>query len=212
MPMVRRLYPYRDEMFVVNGESPVAATVCVVCTDHEHDEFAVCLIDGVDENWVRSSSKQHNCDWAVGREGSLYPIEGDFRAAVERASDLLVEECHAMAEIEEFFGDEPDGPTTAKILSLWGDSYAVARNSPVSATVAKMCREHGHPSYMLGLLDDEAVGWIMGRTEGNTPKYSNHDASFSEAVEQAANLLRRECQSIGQLDDFFREGTLALED
>ena len=65
---------------------------------------------------------------------------------------------------------------------------------------------------MLGLLDDDAVGWIMGRTEGNTPKYSNHEAGFTEAVEQAANLLRRECLSMEQVDDFFREGTLALED
>ena len=132
--------------------------------------------------------------------------------AVERASELLLEECRAMAEIQEFFGDEPDGPTTAKILSLRGGSYAVTRDSPVSAAVAKMCREHGHPPYMLALLDDEAVGWIMGRTEGSTPKYSNHDASFGEAVKRAANLLRRECVSMGQLDDFFREGALALED
>ena len=210
--MLRRVHFYRDEKFLVTGVSPYMAEVDLVCPDHEHAEFEVCLIDGVDENWVTTSSSQSTSDWAVGRESNLYPIDGKFRDAVERASDLLLEECYSMAQIEEFFGDDGDGPTAAKIQSYWGNNYAVTRDSPVSATVNKICREHNHLSYMLGLLDDEAAGWIMGRTEANTPKYSCNSASFAEAVQQAANLLHRECLSMAQLDGFFREGVVIMDD
>ena len=44
--------------------------------------------------------------WVVGRKEAGYPHTGIFVEAVEHAAGLLVEECQAMAQVDEFFTDD----------------------------------------------------------------------------------------------------------
>ena len=64
-----------------------------------------------------------------------YPLEGDFEGAVEHAADLLLEECSAMRDIEDFFGDGGRLTVTGKTVSYAGRQYTVTNMSSVAAKV-----------------------------------------------------------------------------
>lgn len=200
----KRLLEYKDEHFGLTRTSPHSASVQLICGHHEHEEFLVELMEECNDSWVARGDHESNCDWAVGRETRGYPIEGTVAAAMERAADLLLEECSAMRDIQDYFGEDGNLSTTQKAQTLEGRRYLVTKTSTVAARVDADCDEHSHRQYIIGLVEDEAVGWIVGRPDLDSPKYSL-GGHFTGAVEQAANLLWRECLSMAELDEFFDE-------
>ncbi len=77
--------------------------------------------------------------------------------------------------------------------------FEVARSSSDSAKVVLKCGEHDHPEFIVGLMEDDLAGWVVGRKEQGYP----HDGNFTEAVEHAAHLLIQECKAIVEVDRFF---------
>ena len=61
--------------------------------------------------------------------------------------------------------------------------------------------KHDHRDFVVGLMEDQTVGWVVGRKEAGYP----HDSNFVEAVEHAAELLVEECQAMSQVDRFFTD-------
>ena len=79
--------------------------VSLVCAEHEHDAYTISIFDG-------------NNRWAFGRKaegGKVY--HGGFKTGVRRCADMLIRECTAIVEVDDFFsqptifcvleGDEP---------------------------------------------------------------------------------------------------------
>ena len=201
---VKKLHQYRGQHFGITRNSLHSASVQLICGNHEHEDFLVNLIDESNYQWVSSGSGDRKSDWAVGRESRGYPLEGDFEAAVEHAADLLLEECSAMRDIEDFFGDEGRMTATGKAVSYEGRQYTVLKKSSTAAQVDAVCNRHSHRHYIIGLVEHEASGWVLGRPESGSGKYV-HEGRFAEAVEHAANLLLRECMAMDELDAFFGE-------
>ncbi len=80
-----------------------------------------------------------------------------------------------------------------------GADFQVTRTSPASATVVLQCGMHEHEEFMVGLVEDEASGWAVGRkTSGNFV-----DGNFNDAVDKCAELLIEECNAMVQIDTFF---------
>ena len=77
--------------------------------------------------------------------------------------------------------------------------FEVTRNSSDSAKVVFKCGEHDHSEFIVGLLEDEVVGWVVGRKEQGYP----YDGNFTEAVEHASRLLIQECKANVEVDRFF---------
>ena len=75
-----------------------------------------------------------------------------------------------------------------------GAAFHVARTSPASATVSLQCGMHEHQPFIVGLMEDEASGWVVGREKSG---------NFGNAVDHAADLLIEECNAILQIDVFF---------
>ena len=200
----KKIHTYREEQFGITRTSPHSATVNVICGVHEHDDFLVRLIEKSKYDWIHGSGGG-DADWAAGREDQGYPIEGNFLGAVEHAAALLLEECKAMQGVAEFFGDQAGMETTDKVLAYMGRQFLVRNDSSIAAKVSIHCKEHEHRYCMIGLVEYEAAGWVMGRPDAQSPKYI-HKGTFAEAVEQAANLLLRECLSMNQVEEFFGEG------
>ena len=80
-----------------------------------------------------------------------------------------------------------------------GGVFEVTRNSADSAEVSLNCGVHDHQEFMVGLIEDESAGWVVGRKEAGYP----HAGDFEEVVEHAADLLKQECQATAQVDRFF---------
>lgn len=80
-----------------------------------------------------------------------------------------------------------------------GATFHVTRTSPDSATVMFQCGMHEHPPFIVGLMEDEAVGWVVGRAKSG----NRHEGHFGDAVNHAADLLIEECNAIVQMDVFF---------
>ena len=202
MTRVRKLHSFRDREFRVIRRSPHRATVNVICGEHKHDNFIVGLIDESRSDWVTVGPDDRESDWAVGRKDRGYPMKGEFAGAVEHAAGLLLEECYSMRDIEDFFGEEAKMRTTEKVQTYGGRQYVVASTSPISATANIVCEVHKHHNYVIGLVEHKAAGWVMGRPRSGAPTYALK-CKFVEAVENAANLLLRECLSMEQVDTFF---------
>ncbi len=83
-----------------------------------------------------------------------------------------------------------------------GEVFEVTRTSPDSATVNLQCRAHEHRDFIIGLMEDETWGWVLGRKGSGYPQ----EGGFADAVDHAANLLIEECGAMGQLDSFFSSG------
>ena len=88
-----------------------------------------------------------------------------------------------------------------RMYEYMGAQFEVTRNSPESATVDLKCGKHDHRDFVVGLMEDQTVGWVVGRKEAGYP----HDSNFVEAVEHAAELLVEECQAMSQVDRFFTD-------
>lgn len=203
MMSAKKFHQYRDQHFGVARTSLHSASVQLICGKHEHEEFLIQLTDEGSRQWVSDNSDARESDWAIGRETQGYPVNGDFRDAVENAADLLLEECSAMTGIEAFFGDGGDMTTTDKALVYQDRQYVVTNKGSVAAEVNILCDRHDHRYYIVGLVEDQAAGWILGRPDAGSPRYA-HEGAFVGAVENAANLLLRECISMDELDEFFR--------
>lgn len=80
-----------------------------------------------------------------------------------------------------------------------GAKFQVARTSSASATVALQCGMHEHEPFIVGLMEDEARGWVVGRKKAGYPQ----DGHFGNAVDHAAELLVEECNALVQVDMFF---------
>ena len=83
-----------------------------------------------------------------------------------------------------------------------GVQFEITRTSPDSATVNINCGGHEHQDFIVGLWENEAGGWVVGRKEAGFP----HEGDFLEAVEHAGDLLIQECQAMSQIDRFFTPG------
>ena len=84
-----------------------------------------------------------------------------------------------------------------------GRKFEVTRTSEVSATVNIRCDAHAHEDLIIGLVEDEAAQWVVGRKEAGQPGYVH--SFFEDAVNWAAYLLMKECLDAGQFDDFFAQ-------
>ena len=84
-----------------------------------------------------------------------------------------------------------------------GREFEVTRTSEVSTTVNIRCEAQAHEDFIIGLVEDEAAQWVVGRKEGGQPGYVY--SFFEDAVNRAARLLMKECLDAGQLDDFFAQ-------
>ena len=209
MTRARKLHCYRGGEFRVIRRSPHKATVNLVCGEHRHKQFIVGLIEETGDDWASSGSGES--DWAVGNKDRGYPFDGNFSGAVDHAADILLEECHSMRDIQDFFGEEAKMRTTEKVQIYGGKRYTIASTSPVSAKMNIDCVVHDHHDYIIGLVEHEAAGWVVGRPGLGAPKYSAH-VKFAEVVEYAANLLLRECLSMEQVDDFFNENVEVVDE
>ena len=88
-----------------------------------------------------------------------------------------------------------------RIYEYMGAPFEVTRTSPESAKVDLSCGRHDHREFIVGLMEDQTVGWVVGRKEAGYP----HTGIFVEAVEHAAGLLVEECQAMAQVDEFFTD-------
>ena len=209
MTIARKLHNYRGGEFRVIRRSPHKATVNLVCREHRHKQFIVGLIEETGGDWA--SGRSGDSDWAVGDKDRGYPFEGNFSGAVDHAADILLEECRSMKDIQHFFGEEAKMRTTEKVQVYGGERYTITSTSPVSAKMNIDCVVHDHHDYIIGLVEHEAAGWVVGRPGLGAPKYSAH-VKFTEVEEYSANLLLKECLSMGQVDDFFNENVEVVDE
>ena len=95
-----------------------------------------------------------------------------------------------------------------RIYEYMGAPFEVTRTSPESAKVDLNCARHEHREFIVGLMEDETVGWVVGRKEAGYP----HTGIFVEAVEHAAGLLSRNARpwpkSTSSLPTTNRQGAL----
>ena len=89
--------------------------------------------------------------------------------------------------------------TTRKTHHYKGEEFEVTRTSGGSVTVELECDAHEHQEFIIGLMEEGTVGWVVGRKEAGYP----FDGDFVQAIERAADLLIEECQTMDQLDVFF---------
>ncbi len=88
--LANRLYEYRGAQFEVIRTSPDSATVNLKCEKHNHEIIIVGRTEG-------------ESGWLVGREADpLGPID-IFINAVEHSAEVLVGECEAFVQLDEFF-------------------------------------------------------------------------------------------------------------
>lgn len=90
---------------------------------------------------------------------------------------------------------------TKKTHNYEGATLQVTRTSSASATVELQCGMHEHDQFMIGLMENETWGWVVGREESGSP----HDGNFADAVDHTADLLIEECNAMVQIDMFFSD-------
>lgn len=85
------------------------------------------------------------------------------------------------------------------LMKYKGVPFTIDRTSPHSAEVRIRCEMHDHDELIIGLMEHETAGWVVGRkTAGH-----RHEGRFRSAVEHAADLLVEECLATDQMDKFF---------
>ena len=92
-------------------------------------------------------------------------------------------------------------PIAKKTYHYEGATLPVTRTSSASATVALQCGMHEHGQFIIGLMENDTWGWVVGREESGSP----HDGNFVDAVDHAADLLIEECNAMVQVDTFFSD-------
>ena len=95
MSIRKGIYRYQGEVFEIVQTSPEAATVGLKCGKHEHRDFIVGLLET-------------ETGWAVGRKESGHRTGDSFAEAVEHGAAMLLEECKAISQIDEFFAGQVD--------------------------------------------------------------------------------------------------------
>ncbi len=80
-----------------------------------------------------------------------------------------------------------------------GATLQVTSTSSASATAALQCGMHEHDQFIIGLMENEAWGWVVGREKSGSP----HEGNFVDAVDHAADLSIEECNAMVQVDMFF---------
>lgn len=88
-----------------------------------------------------------------------------------------------------------------KMYHYEGAKLQVNRTSSASATVALQCGMHEHDQFIIGLMENETWGWVVGREESGSP----HEGNFVDAVDHTADLLIEECNAMIQIDMFFSD-------
>ena len=87
-----RLYEYQQREIEASRTSIDSASVYLRCERHEHEQIVIGRTEG-------------ESGWLVGRgKDPLGPID-TIEASVEQCATLLVEECEAAAQIEDFFAE-----------------------------------------------------------------------------------------------------------
>ena len=95
--LATRLYEYKERQLEAIRRAPDSATVNVKCGKHYHED-------------VRIGRREGKMEWAIGREtpydGPCVPISIEmFAEAVEHCANMLVEECEAFVQLDEFFAE-----------------------------------------------------------------------------------------------------------
>ncbi len=82
-------------MYEIVQTSPDSATLGLKCGKHEHRDFIIGLLEA-------------EKGWAVGRKESGLRTGESFAEAVQHSATMLLEECQAIAQIDEFFTAQVD--------------------------------------------------------------------------------------------------------
>ena len=190
MVLAKRVYKHKKKQLEVIRTSTDSATVSLKCEKHDHEDIIVGMME-VGRGWLIGRKKSD--------EGPRGPIDM-FSAAVEHCANMLVEECEAVLQVDEFFAEDE------RVYEYQGEQFELFRTSPDSATVNLKCGKHDHEGFNVA-PGDGVEGWLVGR--GNDP-YGPSDKEtgwrFAEAVEFSADKLVEECEAVVQLDEFFAEG------
>ena len=239
-----REYVYEGEDFGVSIDtSNDRVTVSLDCDLHYHRDLMLEIdlneatgweilknqtIDwyGVIDEPIEES--EYTNIWTVIREGTRN-LDGDtsseeeFDKAVELCSSILLDECKACAQVDEFFGviylvtperrldasmliateEDDDMALDKRVYEYEGNRFAVVRTSPDSATVDLKCGEHTHEDFIVGTIEGEK-GWLIGRKESADGPRGPID-KFATAIEWSCHMLVEECDVVVQLDEFFAE-------
>ena len=90
-PTTKMTYKSTDFMLkrpVLNGPT---VDVILICDQHEHEPYTISTVESTNR-------------WALGRKtegGSVF--HGSFNRGIRRCADLLIRECAAVVEVDEFF-------------------------------------------------------------------------------------------------------------
>ena len=82
-----------------------------------------------------------------------------------------------------------------------GVHFVATKTSPASATVNIACGPHTHEDFIIGVAENDAIGWVVGRAGSGYPQGGN----FLDAVEHTAGLLYEECAAMQQIEGFFED-------
>ncbi len=82
-----------------------------------------------------------------------------------------------------------------------GMQFEATKTSPASATVNIACGLHIHEDFIIGIAENDAIGWVVGRAGSGYPQ----DGNFLDVVEHTANLLYEECAAMRQIEGFFED-------
>ena len=210
-----RVYEDEAREFEVVRTSLDSVQVNLICEKHDHLELIVDMsVQGVKE-------------WVISRAGDSHVHFGafagdDFSEAIEHCGSMLLEECGASVQADEFFTDDvrtieesldvsvplstdedDDKALTTRLYEYKEKLFEAIRTSPDSATVNLKCGKHEHDDLIIGRMDGER-GWLIGRKPDVGPR--GPIEIFAGAVEYCANMLVEECEAFVQLDEFFAEG------
>lgn len=201
----RRVYEYEEGEFEVVRTSLDSVKVNLICEKHDHLDLIVDMsVQGVKE-------------WVTSRAGDLHVLDetfagDDFSEAIEHCCSMLLEECEASVQVDEFFTDDvrtieesldvsvplstdedDDKALTTRLYEFKEKQLEAVRTSPDSAIVNLKCGKHEHEDIIIGRMDGER-GWLIGRKEPDVGPRGPIEI-FAEAVEHCANMLVEECEA-----------------
>ena len=94
--LTTRLYEYKEKQLEAIRRTADSATCNIKCGKHDHEDVSI--------------ARRKGGGWAIGREkpydGPCAPIPIEmFAEAVEHCANMLVEECEAFVQLDEFFAE-----------------------------------------------------------------------------------------------------------
>ena len=240
-----REYVYDGEDFEISIDaSHDTVHVSLDCDLHHHlalmlsiDPIEVTdweILENQKTDWFGEIDEPEETNiWTVIREGTrnldaITSSDEEFDRAVGLCSSILLNECRACLQVDEFFGADvgtPDSRLDASILMATeedndmaldkrlydyeGKRFEVVRTSSDSAMVNLKCKNHSHEDFIVGTIEGEK-GWLIGRKESDDGPRGPID-KFAEAVEWSCHILAEECEAFVQLDEFFAEDERVCE-